>query len=252
MVSVASTPAQHQMDAGKLKVIVVYGSESGTTKRGIDRWVKKWDKRDGRNFEIGEVVTGNALVKRLRTGDGNAQATNLEFLSQQYDVVLVATSSYGDGDPPSNIREFVKVLAHEASMGSDGLKGMQHAVLGFGSTTYTTFQNVPRLTDKFLGECGSRRLAQRAEIDEHDPNTGEEAAYKQWGEDVFNALQSAPAAASPPVCPWTEPNSKVANLNEDNEVDTERHPLGVPTIYVVTLIPLLLAVAAHVYLTPTE
>ena len=78
------------MDAGKLKVIVVYGSESGTTKRGIDRWVKKWEKRDGRNFEIGEVVTGNALVKRLRTGDGNAQATNLEFLSQQYDVVLVA------------------------------------------------------------------------------------------------------------------------------------------------------------------
>ena len=29
---------------------------------------------------------------------------------------------------------------------------------------YDTFQNVPRLTDKMLGECGSRRIAQRCEL----------------------------------------------------------------------------------------
>ena len=77
-------------------------------------------------------------------------------------------------------------------MRSDALVGLQHAVLGFGSTTYETFQNVPRLTDKFLGECGSRRLVQRAEIDEHDTNPGEEVEYKRWGEDVFKALQNLP------------------------------------------------------------
>ena len=29
---------------------------------------------------------------------------------------------------------------------------------------YDTFQNVPRLTDKMLGECGSRRIAQRCKL----------------------------------------------------------------------------------------
>ena len=96
----------------------------------------------------------------VATSDGTAMANNLEFVSQLCDVLLVATSSYGDGDPPSNMRNLTELLRHEASMNSDALVGVHHAVLGFGSTTYTTFQNIPRLTDKFLGDCGSRRLVQ--------------------------------------------------------------------------------------------
>ena len=73
----------------------------------------------------------------------------------------------------------------------------------------STFQNIPRLTDKFLGECGSRRLARRAEIDEHDPNPGEEVDYKRWGEDVFNALQKLPSYSAAPACDWSLPQAKV-------------------------------------------
>ena len=56
--------------------------------------------------------------------------------------------------------------AEEAEQGevSQKLLGLQHAVLGCGSTVYETFQNCPRLHDKCLGENGSRRLAQRAEL----------------------------------------------------------------------------------------
>ena len=185
-----------------VRVLVVFGSETGNAERGIRRWTKKWAEREGLKFEVCDIVTGNSITKQLG-GDGEANAKNLEFLISKfkYDVLLVATSSYGNGDPPSNMGEFLGLLSHEASMRSDALVGMQHAVLGFGSTTYETFQNVPRLTDKFLGECGSRRIAQRAEIDEHDPNPGEEAEYKRWGEDVFKALQNLPKVrcASPAV-----------------------------------------------------
>jgi len=242
----ATLPQSKAMDGRKARVLVAYGSESGNAKRGIDRWVKKWNAMGGLNFEIVETLTGNQLKKRCQTGDGNAQAIKLEYIVQNFDVLLVATSSYGDGDPPSNMRELTMVLDHEASMKSDALTGLQHAVLGFGSTTYTTFQNTPRLTDKFLGECGSRRLVMRAEIDEHDPNPGEEAEYKRWGEDVFSALQALPRASSPPKCPWSQPADKIAVLTADED-DVEYHPLGVPTIYVVTLLPVFVAMAAHAY-----
>ncbi len=165
MPNVVATPTQAQV-CGKTRVLCVYGSESGNAKRGLDRLLKKW-KAAASNFEIIDVLTGNELAKKLG-GGGNASAKNLEYVAQRADVLLVCTSSYGSGDPPSNMRELTKVLSHEASMKSDALTGVQHAVLGFGSSTYTTFQNIPRLTDKFLGECGSRRMAKRAEIDEHD------------------------------------------------------------------------------------
>ena len=76
---------------------------------------------------------------------------------------------------------------------------------------------MPRLTDKFLGECGSRRFAQRAEIDEHDDNPGEEDEYKRWGEEVYAALQSLPDASAPPVCDWTVPQSRIAEFHGDDD-----------------------------------
>jgi hypothetical protein len=100
-------------DGRKLRVLCIYGSESGNAKRGIDRWVKKWSAREGRRFEIVDTRTGNEVAKSLATGGGQAMAKNLEFLAQNYDVLLVATSSYGDGDPPSNMRELTAVLSHE-------------------------------------------------------------------------------------------------------------------------------------------
>ena len=47
---------------------------------------------------------------------------------------------------------------------------------------------MPRLSDKFLGECGSRRFVQRAELDASSDDSGDKD-YKHWGETVFAALQ---------------------------------------------------------------
>ena len=161
--AVAATPTSRNGMSAKARLLVVYGSESGNAKRGITRWIKKWEASESVPFTVVDFISGNELYERCG-GSGQAQAKNLESVAQCCDVLLVATSSYGDGDPPSNMRNLVQLLQHEASMNSDALVGVQHAVLGFGSSTYTTFQNIPRLTDKFLGACGSRRLAMRAEV----------------------------------------------------------------------------------------
>lgn len=86
MVNVPETPTQSGMDAPK-RVMVVYGSESGNAKRGIDRMVKKWTAKEGvKNFEIVDTITGNAMAKRLGTGDGTAQAKNLEFIAKVCEI----------------------------------------------------------------------------------------------------------------------------------------------------------------------
>jgi len=213
----------------KTRVLVVYGSESGTAKHGIQRLIKRWTAENSTAFEVTGVVTGNELTQSLG-GEGQATAKNLENVVAKCDVLLVATSSCGAGDPPSNYDKWIHVLLHEASMKSDALTGLQHAVLGYGSSTYATFQNIPRLTDKFLGECGSRRLAQRAEIDEHDENPGDEAEYKRWSADVFKALQQPlPPSSSPPACAWTQPAHDITMLDTD---ESEQSGGGIPMVYV--------------------
>ena len=101
------------------------------------------------------------------------------------------------------------------------MAGMQHAVLGEGSSVYEdTFQNCPRLTDKLLEECGSRRMVRRHEIDvggEEDESVGRNL----FSQAVFDALQALPSADSPPAAGWAEPRvshkEPVTRLTEKTE-----------------------------------
>lgn len=78
--------------------------------------------------------------------------------------------------------------------------------------------------------------APRWQIDEHDDNPGEEAAYLKWGEDVIRALENLPSAQAPPVCEWTQPAAKIATFDAGDD-EAEVHPLGIPTVYVVGMLP---------------
>ena len=84
----AATPSQTSAISAKTRVLVVYGSESGNAKRGITRYIKKWEAMPDRNFEIVGMHTGNEIAKKCKTGDGTAMANNLEFVSQLCDVLL--------------------------------------------------------------------------------------------------------------------------------------------------------------------
>ena len=52
------------------------------------------------------------------------------------------------------------MLLEGAESGARPLRGLVHGVLGEGSSVYQdTFQNCPRLSDKYLGECRSATAA---------------------------------------------------------------------------------------------
>ncbi|KWF37850.1 bifunctional nitrate reductase/sulfite reductase flavoprotein subunit alpha [Burkholderia pseudomultivorans] len=130
--------------------------------------------------------------------------------------VLLMTSTFGDGDPPDNGREFSDAL-HDASAAR--LDGARFAVLAFGDRNYDQFCGHGRRLDARLAELGAARLCARVDCDvefQHDAD--------QWLERVIArikeadaALHAVPAAAAGatgllPTKAHPAPSKLVANL----------------------------------------
>uniref|UniRef100_A0A6V2VAJ9 Flavodoxin-like domain-containing protein n=1 Tax=Emiliania huxleyi TaxID=2903 RepID=A0A6V2VAJ9_EMIHU len=146
------------------RVLVVYGSEGGNARRAITKCVRAWERECDGSYAVERVVAGCELD------------CPVDELASRYEVLIVATSSFGEGDPPENYLPFLLGLlrAKEAAARGGGgggppLRGLQHAVLGFGQSVFATYQNCPRWTDKLLGELGSRRFVRRVEAEEALP-----------------------------------------------------------------------------------
>ncbi len=177
------------------KVVCIHGTESGGSERHAKRLSKTWPKA---NFDQSkDFMSGN-----------DAASVGLEALAAKYDAFVIVCSSYGDGDPPSNFENFLRLL-YTSDEGV--LAGKQHCVLGYGSTDYETFQNCPRLTDKLMGALGSKRMLARVEVDENETLTGDEAVAK-WAKDVVAAFSKT---CKSDVCDWTVPEDQILDKKSD-------------------------------------
>ncbi|KAH8063131.1 flavodoxin [Aureococcus anophagefferens] len=166
-------------------VLVVYGSESNTAKSNIERIAKEWMARDGVNWKVCDVMEGN-----------DAAALGLVHIASTYDAIVVATSSFRQGDAPANYDDFLEALYKGSS-----------AVLGFGDSRFDTYMNCPRLTDMLLEKCGTRRMAQRREVDVKLSKEDKATMMADWAEDVHGALQAKTKYSVPKVCEWTVPGN---------------------------------------------
>lgn len=187
-----------------VRVLVVFGTESGSAEAGIKRMAKTWGEKSGLKFKVCDIKKGDDA------------ADSFDSIKTDYDAVLVCTSSFGDGDAPSGYGKFLYKLYEGSKADVKPLEGIQHAVLGYGSMAYDTFQNCPRLTDKLLGESGSRRFVQRGEIDECDSAADRTAVYDTFEKTVFAALQDpnfATSKGAKPVCEWTQPKDQILEKN---------------------------------------
>lgn len=75
------------------RVLVVYGSEGGTAQRGIAKIAKSWTAQSAKEsaasgekakFTVGSQVSGNSI-------------STLESLKDRCDVLVISTSSFGEG-----------------------------------------------------------------------------------------------------------------------------------------------------------
>jgi len=181
------------------RVLIVYGSEFGTTQQIAEAMCKKWSGSKERIFELAPQPLS-----------GNAAAGQFSSLKDNFDALVILTSSHGDGDPPDNFVKFLRELTAANENGSTPLAGMKHSVLGLGDSSYDTFQNCPRITDKLMEECGSCRIHKRFELDNGLYKDADmermQSLEKRWEKEVFDVLQSNLNGITGPVCQWPEHN----------------------------------------------
>ncbi|MEM9136216.1 MAG: flavodoxin domain-containing protein [Cyanobacteria bacterium P01_F01_bin.42] len=95
--------------------------------------------------------------KECSCGDLN----NLHLASLDADdLLLVITSTFGDGDPPGNARAFAEQLSKISSVSP-----FQYAVFGIGDVSYPQFCRFGQAVDASLYEKGARRLVNRVDAD---------------------------------------------------------------------------------------
>ncbi|MEM9274941.1 MAG: sulfite reductase flavoprotein subunit alpha [Cyanobacteria bacterium P01_F01_bin.143] len=123
------------------RTILAFGSESGNAERITKRLSAKLQQQS------------QDISYR------NLNSLNLAELNAN-DLLLVITSTFGDGAPPGNARAFSKDLAAIAEVCP-----FQYAVFGLGDVEYPKFCQFGKTVDISLAEKGARRLVNRVDAD---------------------------------------------------------------------------------------
>lgn len=126
---------------------------------------------------------------------------DLSLLPHLYDVLIVCTGSEPDGSPQECFGPLFLSFLIACELKETPLVGLQHVVLGEGTGFDELLMNIPRLTDRYLSECGSRCCIARAEIDD---TQGVRDVRDSFARDVIEAVRALPAHDTPPACHWTE------------------------------------------------
>ena len=107
-------------------------------------------------------------------------------LLQECDVFLVITSTFGDGEPPSNAE-----YAHDYLMsdGAASVAGLRFSVCALGDTAYELFCQCGKDFDQRLEALGGERIARRVDCDTDFDDT-----FQGWIDSVSSALSSLAVA----------------------------------------------------------
>lgn len=125
------------------KILIIVGTESGNAQMCADHLAENLPAL-GHEVEV--------------AGDADAGAVDLGGR----DVVLVCTSTHGDGELPDNIIPLAERLRAEAP----DLAHLRYGVIALGDQTYqATFCKAGKDFDALLAERGALRVGERLEID---------------------------------------------------------------------------------------
>ncbi len=143
-----------------MKVSIIFGSETGNAESFADTAAEKV-KAAGLEAEIKSMED----VKI----DDLASMSNL----------LIITSTWGDGDPPSNAWDLWGALGNKPKI---DLSGLHYSVCALGDKSYPQFCKCGVDFDDWLEELGAKRVHSRAECDwdfEADANAWLDAVVPQ-------------------------------------------------------------------------
>lgn len=107
-------------------------------------------------------------------------------------LYVLVTSTTGDGDPPENVRPFLRYLRRK-DLPADALGGVRYALLGLGDTNYENFCAAGKRVDAALRKLGAVRLGPRADADDA---VGLETVVEPFIASLYPLLVEAVASAA--------------------------------------------------------
>lgn len=142
------------------RILIVVGTESGNARMCAD-YLHDQLPALGHEIEVAE----------------EAEAGGISFDGRE--VVLVCTSTHGDGELPDNLMPLAERLRAE----QPDLSSLRYGVIALGDQTYQdTFCRAGKEMDALFAACGARKVGERLEIDACTQPLPDEEAL-QWAQE---------------------------------------------------------------------
>ena len=135
------------------RILILYASETGTAE-GFARKAAR-------------------QLQRFRPKVMTLDEYPVETLANEK-LLLIVTSTFGNGEMPSNGKRFLQWLKQQPA---GSLSGLNYSVLGIGSTVYEQFCSAGVSVDKALAKAGANRAAP---LHKGDEIKGQADTFKQW------------------------------------------------------------------------
>ncbi|CAO3671892.1 unnamed protein product [Rhizopus microsporus] len=155
------------------RVIVFYGSQTGTAESYAGRLAKECSQR----FRV------SAMTADLELYD-------LSYLDQvpKDHLVIFVLATYGEGEPTDNAVDFWDLITEEEplfSQGESDLSNLNYILFGLGNKTYEQYNEVSRKVHNCLSKLGAHIIGERGEGD--DDGSLEED-FLSWKEKMWPAF----------------------------------------------------------------
>ncbi|EEY56624.1 NADPH-cytochrome P450 reductase, putative [Phytophthora infestans T30-4] len=126
-------------------------------------------------------------------------------------LVIFIMATYGEGDPTDNAVDFIDFLKDKAgNLEPKTFDSVHFTVFGLGNTQYEHYNEMGRMTDRFMEKYGAERVFHYGEGDD-DASLDED--FDDWKEPLWRALRKQFIAG---------------NSEEDTEVKQDEHKLTPP------------------------
>nr|AXL48365.1 cytochrome P450 reductase [Ganoderma lucidum] len=159
-----------KMKEGKKRIVIFYGSQTGTAEEYAIRLAKEAKQKFG--------------LASLVCDPEEYDFENLDQISDDSCVFFVM-ATYGEGEPTDNAVTLCQNLSDDSfefSNGEHKLSGLKYVVFGLGNKTYEHYNLISRNVDADLTKMGAIRIGERGEGDD---DKSMEEDYLEWKDGMW-------------------------------------------------------------------